>query len=735
VWTNSSVKIMERSTYSEAYCRSATDQSSSLPRTSALEDTPGNDDSFYRGLLRHHQKLIHGNDGDNFEWETKSTHDRRNHSQRNRSCPKSPRHRSRGSRNSMLGISMSSESGRSTSPASLYPTIIDGTVDNDNVGLTYGQQYDQQYDRLQPSRSGNLFDTSINNHRLEPAAVFPSSPLPCDFNGISAGSTDCTNTATVLLRMSSFYQDALKEAAVIEEDFELPLQKQKQYISLEEERHFSGALDDNDAAIIRTPTTTFNSCGVSESNDTVISASTPITPFYRAALEHATFAEEEELLLLQQHQHKHKRNRQDQDATTIVDTTNTNIYTPSSFYRSALKEAMVAEQELGVQGETGEDEEDAVVSAAVSDAASSIQQRPVAIIVLEPEVRSDFAIEPAANLYERNRDDAGARQSTMRSFSSSSTSSYSNAPSTTGLASPPFLTRAITNDLSPFQLQRLLSDASSSASVVLPIERGAITPDRRTESFVDDSCAFSITRSSVMPHVTNSVLPTTREEADAQATRSDACLFMGKVTFHDSRDLDCSKNVLKDSVDDEIEELQLAIYLSRFESSAASSLNSAGTLSDSLSTGGSRGVSEDDSKNSHFSDQVLDSCSLIENNSEFLTSQFKAMEECQRNNHKKSSPSNRAHGVSRGSSAAPTSDENHFRSLRDTAISSPSSSGERRQTRRRSLLETRGVTETRQAISNSNSHVVKCKGCRGRLQAPVYYSLVFCPKCQTVSPA
>jgi hypothetical protein len=90
----------------------------------------------------------------------------------------------------MLGISMSSESGRSTSPPSLYPTIIDGTVDNDNVGLTYGQQYDQQYDRLQPSRSGNLFDTSINNHRLEPAAVFPSSPLPCDFNGISAGSTE-----------------------------------------------------------------------------------------------------------------------------------------------------------------------------------------------------------------------------------------------------------------------------------------------------------------------------------------------------------------------------------------------------------------------------------------------------------------------------------------------------------------------------------------------------------------
>ena len=785
---------MERSSYSEAYCSSADDRSSSLPRTSALEDTPWNgDDSFYRALLRHHQKMIHGNNGESFEWET------------NISCPKIPHCRSRGSRNSMLGISTSSGSYEDTSPPSLYSIITGETGEKTNLGLTRSQQDDQQCDRLQPSPSNNLFDTSMNNHRLEQAAaVLSSSSLPCDFNDMSAGSTDCTDTATILPRMSSFYRDALTEAALIEEDFELPLQKEEQDISLEEERHFSGALDDNDAANIRTPARTLDRCNASESNGTLISASTPISPFYRAALEDAAPAEEEELLLLQQHrhqhhhkhQHEHKRNQQDQDATTIIATSttgtsaNTNIYTPSSFYRSALKEAMVAEQELGAQGETGEDEEDADFSAAVNDTAS--------LMDLEPDLRSDFAIEPAANIYGRDRDNDGTRQSTMCSFSSSPNSSDSNAPSTSGLALPPVLTRAITNDFNPIQLQRLLSDASSTASMVLPIERGAITPDRRSESFVDDSCAFSVTRSAVMPHVTNSVLPNTREEAEKHATRSNTCLFVGKATFHDSRDLECSESVLKDRVDDEIEDLQLAMYLSRFESSGASSLNSVGTLSDSLSTGGSCCVSEDESKNNHFSDQILASfsptknnseflisqfkaieeyqrnnhkscspsnrlseslstggsrcvsgdesktysggkipasCNPTGNNGEFLTSQFKAMEECQRNNHKSSSPSNQTHGVSYRSSAPPTSGENHFPSLRAAAISSPSYSEERRQRRRRSLLETRGVTETRQAISNGNSRIVKCKGCRGRLQAPVYYSLVFCPKCQTVSPA
>jgi hypothetical protein len=54
--------------------------------------------------------------------------------------------------------------------------------------------------------------------------------------------------------------------------------------------------------------------------------------------------------------------------------------------------------------------------------------------------------------------------------------------------------------------------------------------------------------------------------------------------------------------------------------------------------------------------------------------------------------------------------------------------------RRRELLN-RGTQETKNAITTGQSQIVKCRGCNGRLQAPLSYSLVFCPKCQTISPA
>lgn len=69
------------------------------------------------------------------------------------------------------------------------------------------------------------------------------------------------------------------------------------------------------------------------------------------------------------------------------------------------------------------------------------------------------------------------------------------------------------------------------------------------------------------------------------------------------------------------------------------------------------------------------------------------------------------------------------RTQRENSLSSIDSD-----TRRRELLE-RGTSETRQAIQAGQAHVVICRGCQGRLQAPVSYSLVFCPKCQTISPA
>jgi hypothetical protein len=66
---------------------------------------------------------------------------------------------------------------------------------------------------------------------------------------------------------------------------------------------------------------------------------------------------------------------------------------------------------------------------------------------------------------------------------------------------------------------------------------------------------------------------------------------------------------------------------------------------------------------------------------------------------------------------------------RQSSVSSIDSVG-----RRKELLE-RGTQETQQAISSGQSRIVTCRGCAGRLQAPVSYSLVFCPKCQTISPA
>lgn len=50
------------------------------------------------------------------------------------------------------------------------------------------------------------------------------------------------------------------------------------------------------------------------------------------------------------------------------------------------------------------------------------------------------------------------------------------------------------------------------------------------------------------------------------------------------------------------------------------------------------------------------------------------------------------------------------------------------------VLLQRGTAETHRAISEGQAQIVACRGCGGRLQAPRSYSLVFCPKCQTISP-
>lgn len=62
----------------------------------------------------------------------------------------------------------------------------------------------------------------------------------------------------------------------------------------------------------------------------------------------------------------------------------------------------------------------------------------------------------------------------------------------------------------------------------------------------------------------------------------------------------------------------------------------------------------------------------------------------------------------------------------------PSQSDDHRQHRQE--LVRRGVNETERAIQMGSSHIVECQGCRGRLQAPIHYALVYCPACGVVSP-
>jgi hypothetical protein len=54
--------------------------------------------------------------------------------------------------------------------------------------------------------------------------------------------------------------------------------------------------------------------------------------------------------------------------------------------------------------------------------------------------------------------------------------------------------------------------------------------------------------------------------------------------------------------------------------------------------------------------------------------------------------------------------------------------------RSRGLLLQRGTAETNLAINSGEAQIITCRGCKVRLQAPKTYSLVFCPKCQTISP-
>ena len=383
-------------------------------------------------------------------------------------------------------------------------------------------------------------------------------------------------------------------------------------------------------------------------------SSASISPFYREALEHAALVEEEELLLLWQH----RENCSDPETVTggKADTeSRSKLEKQSSFYRSALEDAIGLEQDFQVGDESASKESD---------------HGPM------------------------------QRQSTICSFSSSSSSSCVDTLASISVDSEPV------PDL--FQAERCFSNLSISSCSERQDRTEMIAPNPCLRFLDDYNSEFSVTRSSAIPYTTGSVLFTTANEIETHTSRSGKkCTSMEK---RDLLDLEQNPNDFEDDQDDE--DLQMAIYLSRVESSAASSLNSEETRSASPSTKGSRSVPDGEGKNEGRSDPSQVSNNPINIDQEFLMSQFRAMEECQRNHPR----------------------ANH--SSRDTTTNATSTSSRKKQTqRRRSQLETRGATETRQAISNGDSHVVKCNGCSRRLQAPLHYSLVFCPKCQTVSPA
>ena len=108
----------------------------------------------------------------------------------------------------------------------------------------------------------------------------------------------------------------------------------------------------------------------------------------------------------------------------------------------------------------------------------------------------------------------------------------------------------------------------------------------------------------------------------------------------------------------------------------------------------------------------------------YLYSQQKAMEDWARPGflHDKDAVASSASSQTKTETTRP-------RTQRENSMNSIDSDG-----RRRELLE-RGTSETKIAIQAGQAHIVTYRGCGGRLQAPVSYSLVFCPKCQTISPS
>jgi len=272
------------------------------------------------------------------------------------------------------------------------------------------------------------------------------------------------------------------------------------------------------------------------------------------------------------------------------------------------------------------------------------------------------------------------------------------------------------------EMYRVASSSSSShrASMV----SGAMNSQMRCYQSLDDNITSSsaVTRSVAIPFNTTSFLPTLREgEAN-----------IGSQVIAKNIKYDHTYTGNHEDQDDEDEGLRLALELSRLEATTVASFSD-GISSCSLSTiEGERNCLARMEDNCHENNLKLDT----NDDEAFLISQFTAIEEYKKN-------SNNDNGTSYGTKSCTSVSRRRLSEpsistsmslLSSDAILSSSLSGERRP-RRRSRMETSGAKKTLEAISKGKSHAVKCQGCKGRLIAPVHFSLVFCPKCKTISPA
>ena len=384
----------------------------------------------------------------------------------------------------------------------------------------------------------------------------------------------------------------------------------------------------------------------------------------------------------------------------------------SSFYVEALREAsgrsilngaIASDQDIGVQLERDESGEHFFGSTYHN------QQKVCTAMVDEPESHNELETDSSTEQKRKIKDE------------------NERLKSTTLLASSQVSDRARRKGSNLFQAQKGITSASSSLPALLSYETEAIISNRLARSFIDETYESSVTRSSVMPHLANSVVYSAREIIDSHEKSGDKYRFAEKNNCHNLREWDSSATSANKNEESKIDDdVSLALSLSVIKSSENCSLDSGVISSDSISNGESRDISEKQSKNNYSFDNIFTQQSLNGKNNNFLRSQVKAMEEyqgkCKSNGTINLNPGATSHFSERHISGE---------SSRDTK---KVFTGESKQ-RRRSKLERRGALETRQAISNGNAHIVKCQGCSGRLQAPVHYSLVFCPKCQTVSPA